>query len=101
MVARLHRAHPRPDLAHDAGALVAEDRREQALGVVAGAGELVRVADAGRHDLDQHLALARSIELHRRHLQGLARRHRNRRPYVHRPSPLQMFLIVAELSPMS
>jgi hypothetical protein len=98
MVARLHRAHPRPDLAHDAGALVAEDRREQALGIGAGQLELVGVADAGRHDLDQHLALARPFERHRHHLRRLSRRHRNRRPHVHRVAPLSLDPGVAEPS---
>ena len=86
VVARLDRLHARPDLDHDARALVAEDRREQALGV--GAGERVRVgvADAGRLDLDQHLAGLRPLELDgldRERLPGLVR---HRRAYVHLPA---------------
>ena len=42
----------------DARPLVAEDGREQALGIGAREGELVRVADAGGLNLDQDLALA-------------------------------------------
>ena len=51
VVALLERGHARADVDHDARALVAEDRREQALGVGARAGELVGVADAGGLDL--------------------------------------------------
>ena len=54
------RRHARADVDDDARALVAEDRREQALGVVAREREPVGVADAGRLDLDQHLAGARA-----------------------------------------
>ena len=56
VVALLHRGHARPDLDHDAGALVAEDRPGRALRIGAGQRELVGVADPGRLDLDQHLA---------------------------------------------
>ena len=49
----------------DAGALMAEDRGKQALGIGAGAGELVGVADAGGFELDQHLARARPVEANR------------------------------------
>ena len=50
-------------LHHHAGAFVAENRREQTLGIGAGEGVFVGVADAGRLDLDQHLAFARAVEL--------------------------------------
>ena len=63
MVAYRNRGHPRADLDHDARALMAEDRREQAFGIGAGAGEFVGVANTGRLDLDQHLAGLGSIEL--------------------------------------
>ena len=63
MVAGLQRRHAAADLDHDAGAFVAEDHREQAFGIGARARELVGVADAGRLDLDQHLAGPRSFEL--------------------------------------
>ena len=48
--------HARAHIDHHARALMAEDRREQAFGIGARAGEFVGVADAGGLDLDQHLA---------------------------------------------
>ena len=63
MIADLDRGHPRADLADDARALVAEDRREDALAVLAFERVGVGVADARRHDLDQHLAGARPFEI--------------------------------------
>ena len=54
---------PGADVDDDASALVAEDRGKQALGVGAREREFVGVADAGRLDLDQHLALARPLEI--------------------------------------
>ena len=59
----LHAGHARPDIDDDAGALVAEDGREQAFGVGAGERELVGVTDARGLDLDQHLAGFRAVEL--------------------------------------
>jgi len=44
------------------------------------------VANAGRLDLDHHLAGARSVELDARHLERLAGRNRNRGFHIHRPS---------------
>ena len=55
--------HARADFDDDAGALVAEDRREQAFGIGARERELVGVADAGRLDLDQHFAGLRAFEV--------------------------------------
>src|SRR5437667_211156 len=55
---------PGSHLDHHARALVAENRREQALGVGARAREFVGVANAGRLDLDQHLAGLRPLQLH-------------------------------------
>jgi hypothetical protein len=63
VVALLHAGHARPDVDDDAGALMAEDGGEQPFGVGAGERELVGVADAGRLDLDQHLAGFRPVEL--------------------------------------
>ena len=63
MVAGLHAGHARPDLAHHARALVAEDRREDAFAVEPVERVGVGVADAGRHDLDQHFALLRAFEV--------------------------------------
>jgi len=65
MVARLDRGDAAADLAHDAGALMAEDRGEEALGVGPGEGIGIGVADAGRHHLDQHLAGLGSVEIDR------------------------------------
>ena len=56
VVARLDAGHARPDIDDDARALMAEDRRERPSGIGAGERELVGMADAGRLDLDQHLA---------------------------------------------
>src|SRR3546814_104102 len=64
VVAGLQRGDAGPDLQHHARALVAEDRREDTLGVGARERELVGVADAGRLDLDQHLAGPRALEGH-------------------------------------
>ena len=54
---------PGADVDHDARPFVAEDRGKEPLGIGARAGELVGVADAGRLDLDEHLACARPFEL--------------------------------------
>ena len=56
MIAGLHAGHARPDLANDARAFVAEDRGKDAFAVEPVERVGVSVADAGRHDLDQHLA---------------------------------------------
>ena len=56
--------HAGADLAHDARALVAEDRREHALRIGARQRVGVGVADAGRLDLDQHLAGLRPVDVH-------------------------------------
>jgi hypothetical protein len=84
VVALCHGSDARPDVDHDAGALVPEDRREQAFRIGARARELVGVAHAGGLDLDQHLAGLRTIERHRRDLERLAFFERHRRPHVHR-----------------
>src|SRR4029079_7916336 len=63
VVALLQRHHARPDIDDDARAFMAEDHREQPLGIAAGARELVGVADARRLDLDQHLAELRPLEI--------------------------------------
>jgi hypothetical protein len=52
VVARLHRRHARADLTHDAGALMAQDRWEDAFGIEAIERVGVGMADARRHDLD-------------------------------------------------
>ena len=65
MIALLHARHARADVDDDARALVAEDRREEPLGILARERVLVGVADAGRLDLDEHLALLRPLEVDR------------------------------------
>src|SRR4051812_24711143 len=55
--------HAGTDLAHDAGTLVAEDRREEPFRVGARQRVVVGVADAGRLHLDQHFAGARALEV--------------------------------------
>ena len=50
-----------------------ENGREQALRIGAGKGEIVGVADAGRLDLDQHLAGLRAVELDGHDFERLAR----------------------------
>src|SRR5262249_19549206 len=73
VVALLERDHARPDIDHDAGALVAEDHREKAFRIATRARELVGVADTRRLDLDQHLADLRACEIDRLDLEVLAR----------------------------
>ena len=63
MVTRLQAGDARADLAHNARALVAKYCREQPLWVRAGQRVKVRVADARRHHLHQHLAGLRSFNV--------------------------------------
>ena len=55
-----------------AGPLVTEDHGEEALGVGAGARELVGVADAGRLDFHQDFTGLRPIKIHRHHFERFA-----------------------------
>ena len=64
MVAPLYRFHAFAHLDDDPGALVPQDRREQAFRIGSGKRELVGVADTGSLDLDQHLARLRPLQLH-------------------------------------
>ena len=84
VIALLQRRHAGADVDHDAGALVAEDRRKQALRIRARAREFVGVADAGRLDLDQHLAGLGSREIDRLDDEWCARLVRNCRANLHR-----------------
>ncbi len=79
VIARLHAGHARPDLAHHARALVAEDRREDAFAVEAVERVGVGVADARRHDLDQHFALPSGRRDRPRRSRAAAWRQRRRR----------------------
>ena len=90
MVARLHRRDARPDVDDDAGALMAEDRREQALRIGAGEREVVGVADAGRLDLDQHLAGLRPVELDGHDLERLARLDGDCGLHIHACPPIRI-----------
>src|SRR5690606_9715891 len=63
VVADFDRGDARPHLDHHAGALVPEDRREDALAVEAVQRIGVGVADAGRLDLDQHLPGPRAFQI--------------------------------------
>ena len=78
------RGDARPDIDHDAGALMAEDRREQPFGIGARQRELVGVADAGRLDLDQHLAGLRAFEVDLHDLQRLGLFHGDGGAGLHR-----------------
>ncbi len=72
MVALLDAGDALADIDDDAGAFMAEDRREEALGIGARQRELIGVADAGRLDLDQHLAVSRTVEVDLHDLQRLS-----------------------------
>src|SRR5712672_2804038 len=63
MIARLHRNHTCSDLANNAGALMAEDRRKDSFAVEAVKGVGVGVADAGRLDFNQDFAGLWPIEI--------------------------------------
>ena len=63
MIARLDAGHARADLAHDARAFVAEDRGKHAFAVETVQRVGVGVANAGRLDLDQHLARLRPFQI--------------------------------------
>jgi len=51
------------DIDHDPRPLMAENHREQAFRIGAGAGELIGMTDPGRLDLDQHFAGLRAGEI--------------------------------------
>src|SRR5262249_20558569 len=63
MVSFLHARHSRPDVDNDAGALVAQNGREQTFRVGARKRELVGVTDARGFHLDQHFAGFRPVQL--------------------------------------
>ncbi len=63
VIALAHAGHAGADIDHDARALMAENGGKEPLRVGAREGELVGMADAGRLDLDQNLALARAVEI--------------------------------------
>ena len=73
VVTRLDRGHALADLDHDAGALMAQHRREHAFRVLARQGEGVGMANAGIRDPDKHLALARRLDVDLDDFQWLSR----------------------------
>ena len=87
MIALGDAGHPAPDIDDDAGALMAEDRRKQPLGIGPGKGELVGVADPGRLDLDQHLTVFGAVELNRLDLQRLSGLESDSSACLHDPPP--------------
>src|SRR5262249_25930856 len=84
VVAFFHRGDARPDLDHDAGALMREDRGKQALGVGTRERELVGVTDAGRFDLDHHFAGFWPVEVDLHDLQRLGLFYCDRGAGLHR-----------------
>ena len=66
MIAGLQAGHTRAAFHHDPCALMAQNRREQPLGISARKGELIRVANTGGFDFHQNLAglWALEIDLH-------------------------------------
>jgi len=73
MIPLLHARHARADVDDHDRALMPEDRREKPLGIGAGQGEFVGVADARRLDLDQDFARPRALQIDFRHHERLAR----------------------------
>src|SRR5882757_2457089 len=72
MVAFLDRCHAGSDIDDDAGSLVPENRGEQSLGIGAGAGKFIGMADTGRFDFHQYLSGARPLQIYHRDLERLA-----------------------------
>src|SRR5262249_27996314 len=63
MVAGLEVAHTGPDLLYDSRALMSADDRQRNTGEIAGDDMVVRVAQAGRLERDEDLALLRPVEV--------------------------------------
>jgi hypothetical protein len=63
VIARLHRRHARADLANDAGALMAEDRRKDSFAVETVKRVGVGVTDAGRLYLDKDFTGLRAFQI--------------------------------------
>jgi len=63
VIAGFQRCDAFAHLHHDAGALMAEDRREQPFGVRARKGEFIGVADARGLDLDQNFTGFGAVEV--------------------------------------
>ena len=63
MIARLYACDPRADFADDACAFVPQDRRKDPFRVFSFERVRVGVANARRHDFDEHFARLRSVEI--------------------------------------
>ena len=88
MIARGDTGNAGANFADDAGTLMAEDRRKHPLGISARQGEGIRMADAGGHDLDQHLASARTVKINFHDFKWLTSSHRDSGTGFHRPYSL-------------
>src|SRR6185437_12515748 len=83
VVARLHRTHPPPHLAHDPRPLVTEDRGEKPLAVETVQRIGIGVANPRRLDLNQHLARLRTLQIKLDYLKRLLRLKRHGGPCLH------------------
>src|SRR3954451_22279356 len=79
----------RRNLANDARAFVPEDRGEDALAVESVERVGVGVGDTGRHELDQHLACLRAVEVDLYDLERLLRLESDGGAGLHAASPLR------------
>jgi hypothetical protein len=72
VVAFLHAAHSAAHVDDHTGPFVTQDARKEPLWILPGEREVVRMADARRSDLDEHLAVVRALEVDGLDGQGLA-----------------------------
>jgi len=63
MIARFHASYTFTNFDDDACAFMAQNDREEAFGIVTREGECIGMANASVGDLDQHLALARRLDV--------------------------------------
>ena len=87
MIADRDRGHPRANLAHHPGALMPQDRRKQPLAVQPVQRVGIGMANPRRHDLDQHLAGARPLQVDLDNLQRALGFECNGGTALHRASP--------------
>jgi hypothetical protein len=88
VVTRLHGGDSCAHLLHHAGSLVSENRREEALRVLAAQGVGIRVAHARGGEAHQHLAALRALEVDLVHDERLRRLERDRCLHLHIRSSL-------------
>src|SRR6185312_931658 len=93
MVALFDACYTRPDLADDSSAFMAEDRGEDAFKVKPVERVGVGVADAGRHDLDQHFSLLWSFKVDLDDFERLSGFERDGGAGLHPATPFKKFLI--------